>query len=159
MNKEKQKDFARRIAQANRTELLLVTYDILIEEIEETERQHNAGDIGEYRRAVKSAQRFIAELMSSLDFTYPISRELLNLYEYVQRVLIRSDVSGKPYRLDSAKNVITGLRAAFAKVAEGDDSAPLMENAQSVFAGLTYGKGKLNETDLDPHAPNRGFLA
>ena len=159
MNKEKQKDFTMRITQANGTQLVVITYDILIEEIEEAVRQHNAGNIDEYRRATKSAQRFIADLMSALDYKYPISAELLRLYEYVQRLLIKSDISGKPCELDSAKNVIAGLRKAFEKVAESDDSAPLMENTQSVVAGLTYGKGSLIETDLDPNASNRGFLA
>ncbi|MCR5324173.1 MAG: flagellar protein FliS [Lachnospiraceae bacterium] len=159
MNKEKQKDFTMRITQANRTELVVITYDIIAEEIEEADRQYEAGNIDEYRRSVKSAQKFVADLMSALDYTYPISAELLRLYEYVQRLLIKSDVSGKPHELKSAENVIAGLRKAFAKLAESDDSAPLMENTQSVFAGLTYGKGSLNETDLDPNASNRGFLA
>ena len=159
MNKEKQKDFTMRITQANGTQLVVITYDILIEEIEEAERQYKAGNIDEYRRSAKSAQRFVADLMSALDYKYPIAAELLRLYEYVQRLLIKSDVSGKPYELDSAKNVISGLRKAFEKVAESDDSAPLMENTQSVVAGLTYGKGSLIEADLDPNASNRGFLA
>ena len=159
MNKEKQKDFTMRITQANGTQLVVITYDILIEEIEEAERQYKAGNIDEYRRSTKSAQRFVADLMSALDYKYPIATELLRLYEYVQRLLIKSDMSGKPYELDSAKNVIAGLRKAFEKVAESDDSAPLMENTQSVVAGLTYGKGSLIESDLDPNASNRGFLA
>ena len=159
MNKEKQKDFTMRITQANRTELLVVTYEILIEEIKEAGEYYKNGNTEEYRRSLKSAQRFIAELMATLDFNYPISAELLRLYEYVQRVLIKSDISGEPYNLESAVNVIAGLKTAFEKVAESDDSAPLMENTQSVFAGLTYGKGSLNETDLDPNAANRGFLA
>ena len=159
MNKEKQKDFTRRITQANRTELLVITYDILIGEIEDAEKLYETGDIDEYRRTMKRAQRFIAELMSTLDFTSPISAELLRLYEYVQRLLIKGDVSGKPCDTESAKAVLSGLRSSFAKIAEGDDSAPLMENTQSVFAGLTYGKGTLNETDLDPNAASRGFLA
>ena len=33
MDKNRQKDFARRISQANRTELVVVTYDIILEEI------------------------------------------------------------------------------------------------------------------------------
>ena len=148
-----------RITQANGTQLVVITYDILIEEIEEAERQYKAGNAEEYRRSTKSAQRFVADLMSALDYKYPIAAELLRLYEYVQRLLIKSDISGKPYELDSAKNVIAGLRKAFEKVAESDDSAPLMENTQSVVAGLTYGKGSLIETDLDPNGSNRGFLA
>ena len=159
MDKEKQRDFTMRITQANRTELLVITYDILLEEIDEAGRNFKAGDITEYVRSMKSAQRFVAELMSTLDYKYPVSAQLLRLYEYVQRVLIKGEMAKKPENLDSARNVITGLRNAFAKVAQTDDSAPLMENTQSVFAGLTYGKGSLNETDLDPTATNRGFLA
>ncbi|MCR5330182.1 MAG: flagellar protein FliS [Lachnospiraceae bacterium] len=159
MDKEKQRDFTMRITQANRTELLVITYDILLEEIDEAGRNFKAGDITEYVRSMKSAQRFVAELMSTLDYKYPVSAQLLRLYEYVQRVLIKGEMAKKPENLDSARNVITGLRNAFAKVAQTDDSAPLMENTQSVFAGLTYGKGSLNETDLDPNATNRGFLA
>ena len=159
MTKEKQQDFAMRISQANRTELLVVTYDILLEETESALEYYSNGDIGQYRVSLKTAQKFVAELMSTLDYTYPISGELLRLYEYVQRLLIKSDISGKPDRLESAENVIAGLRKAFAKVAESDDSAPLMENTQKVFAGLTYTKGSLNETDLDPNLAGRGFLA
>ena len=159
MNKEKQKDFARRITQANRSELLVVTYDILLEEIEASKRSFDAGDAAEYAHAIKSAQRFIAELMSTLDFAYPISKEIFALYEYVQRLLIKSDITRRPFELDSAVYVISGLRKSYAHLAAEDDSAPLMENTQTVFAGLTYGKGTLNETDLDPNAVNRGFLA
>ena len=159
MTREKQQDFAMRISQANRTELLVVTYDILLEEMESALEYYSNGDIGQYRASLKMAQRFVAELMSTLDYKYPISGELLRLYEYVQRLLIKSDISGKPDRLESAENVIAGLRKAYAKVAEGDDSEPLMENTQKVFAGLTYTKGSLNETDLDPNLAGRGFLA
>ena len=159
MTKEKQQDFAMRISQANRTQLLVVTYDILIGEIEDAVICYESGNIDEYRVTMKRAQRFLAELMSTLDYNYPISRDLLRLYEYVQRLLIRSDISGRPDRLDSAKRVIEGLRGAYSEIAADDDSEPLMENTQRVFAGLTYGKGSLNETDVDPNSANRGFLA
>ena len=159
MTKEKQQEFTMRISQANRTELLVVTYDILNEETETAVKSAEAGNLDEYRSSLKSAQRYLAELMSTLDYNYPISVELLRLYEYVQRVLVKSDVSGKPYELETAMSVIGKLRTAYAKVAESDSSEPLMENTQRVFAGLTYGKGSLNETDVDPNSTSRGFLA
>ena len=34
-----------------------------------------------------------------------------------------------------------------------------MRNAQQLYAGLTYGKGSLNETFIDPNSKSRGFIA
>jgi flagellar protein FliS len=34
-----------------------------------------------------------------------------------------------------------------------------MKNTGQLYAGLTYGKGVLNETYVDPNQQNRGFLA
>ena len=49
------------------------------------------------------------------------------------------------------------LRSSFETVAAGDKSAPLMDNAQKVYAGMTYGKGRLTESFINDD--NRGFLA
>ena len=44
------------------------------------------------------------------------------------------------------------------ETAAGDDkSAPLMDNAQKVYAGMTYGRGRLTESFINDD--NRGFLA
>ncbi|MBR0127874.1 MAG: flagellar protein FliS, partial [Firmicutes bacterium] len=68
MDKNRQKDFARRISQANRTELVVVTYDIILEETNAAKKALAADDINGYRTALKSAQRFLCELMSVLDY-------------------------------------------------------------------------------------------
>ena len=158
MTGEKQKAFARRISQANRTELLVITYDILLEELSEGKSCYLEGETGEGRHRLKLAQRYLCELMSTLDYTYPVAHNLLQLYEYVQRILVKSDVSGKDAGIVNAENVIKGLRKAYAEIAESDTSGPVMENTQTVFAGLTYGRGSLNETDVNAGS-SRGFLA
>ncbi|MCR5204620.1 MAG: flagellar protein FliS [Lachnospiraceae bacterium] len=158
MNKEKQKDFARRVSQANKTQLVAVTFDIIVEYIDEACKKLETGDIPEYRTELKSAQRFLSELMSALDYNYPIAMELLRLYEYVQRVLVASDVSGTDKGLDSARNVMAKLGASFTEISAQDESGAVMENTQQIVAGLTYGKGTLNEADMTAGS-NRGFLA
>jgi len=35
----------------------------------------------------------------------------------------------------------------------------VMQNSQKLTAGLTYGKGRLNEICVDPNEAKRGFLA
>ena len=158
MDKNRQKDFARRISQANKTELVVITYDIILEEIDNGRKAIANGNKEECRASLKSAQKFLGELMSVLDYKYAVSKRLLNLYEYVQRVLVASDIAGEDRELEGARNVIAGLRKAFAEIAPSDGSGSVMENSQNVYAGLTYGKGSLNEMNMSDGS-NRGFLA
>jgi flagellar protein FliS len=44
-------------------------------------------------------------------------------------------------------------------VAKQDDSKAVMENVQTIYAGLTYGRGTLNETITTGVTPQRGFEA
>ena len=96
--------------------------------------------------------------MSVLDYKYAISRNLLSLYEFVQRKLVSSDIGGEDRGIDDAAKVISGLRESYAKIASQDESGSVMENSQTVYAGLTYGKGSLNEMNMSDGS-NRGFLA
>ena len=155
MDKEKQKDFARRVSQANKTQLVAITYDIILEIIKCAKEADN---VDGFRAELKSAQKFLGELMRSLDFKYPISVNLLRIYEYVKVILVSSEISGENRGLDSAESVLIKLGSAFHEISSQDNSGAVMENAQQIVAGLTYGKGTLNEADMTAGA-NRGFLA
>ena len=158
MVKEKQKDFARRISQANKTELVVITYDIILEEISEARKFRDMENLEDYRHAMKQAQRFLAELMSVLDFRYELSLQLMSLYEYVQRIFVKCDITAECSGLVSAENVLKGLRTSFEQVAKQDNSGSVMGNTESVFAGLTYGRDSLNEYSTAAGG-NRGYLA
>lgn len=159
MTKEKQKNFARRVTQANKTELVVITYDIILENLNMAKQYLTENNKDEYRAELKQAQRFLAELMSALDYSYSVSKNLLQLYAYSQRLLVSSECSGTDKGLDSVYSVISGLRKAFSELASQDDSGAVMENTQTIFAGLTYGRDSLNETDMNLGGTKRGYLA
>ena len=158
VDKEKQKDFARRVSQANRTQLVAITYDIILENIHSAYEFLKNEKTEEFRSELKSAQKFLAELMRSLDFKYPISVNLLRIYEYVKVIFVSSEISGENRGLESAESVISTLGSAFHEISAQDDSEAVMQNTQQIVAGLTYGKGTLNEADVTAGS-NRGFLA
>ena len=54
----------------------------------------------------------------------------------------------RPIHLDAACEVIRGLMESFEQVAKEDHSGPVMEHSQQLYAGLTYGKGTLNEVSF-----------
>ena len=116
------------------------------------------GNAPEYRNELKSAQNFLGELIRSLDYNYPIASDLLKIYAYVQKILVASDVSGKDKGLEEVRGIMAKIGSAFTQIAPQDTSGSVMENTQQIVAGLTYGKGTLNEADVTAGS-NRGFLA
>ena len=59
--------------------------------------------------------------------------------------------------VNEADSIMKKLRISFETAAADDKSAPLMDNAQKVYAGMTYGRGRLTESFINDD--NRGFLA
>jgi len=156
MKKEKISDFTIRITQSNRTELIVVIYDMVLEYIKEAEECYGLDDIGGFIEATKKARECVGRLMSVLDTKYPIAIELMNIYLYINKLLINSVIKKKPQDFDAITRMIGNLSEAFGEVAAQDNSAPLMGNTQQVYAGLTYGKGTLTESFSEQDA-SRGF--
>lgn len=158
MDNIKKQEFTARITNANRSGLVVILYDMILEYIGEAECCIQKEDSTGFVSELEKARECVKELVSALDMQYEVSRDLARLYLYVNRTITRSIVKKEKAELDSAKNVMAGLRESFAKVAEQDDSPVLMGNAQEIYAGLTYGKNSLNE-NLSDGGTNRGFFA
>lgn len=159
MEKGRLQEFTFRVTQASRTELIVIMYDVILSDTKEARRVLADGDTAGYERELKHAGRFMNELMGALDYQYDISYELLSLYSFVNKTLVRACVSRDASLLDAADGVIGGLRASFYEVSRQDTAGPVMRNTEQVYAGLTYGKNSLNESSLDPSGMKRGFMA
>ena len=159
MEKDKLQEFTRRVTQASRTELIVIMYDVILADTAAAREALNQGDTGSYERELKHAGRFVHELMGALDYQYPIAHELLSLYSFLNKTIIRACNIHKAEILDAADDMVSKLRETFAQVSAQDTSGPVMHNTQQVYAGLTYGKNSLNESYLDPSGAKRGFMA
>lgn len=156
MKKEMINDFTLRVTQSNRSQLVVVIYDIITAYLDDAEQFFNEGQEEEYIESVKKCRSFVGELMEALDMKYPIAADLMHIYIYINKLLIFSVVKKAPQDFDAIRRMIGNLSEAFKAVAMQDKSGPLMNNTQQVFAGLTYGRGTLNESYNDQGA-NRGF--
>lgn len=157
MDKELIKDFTRRVTNASKTELIVIMYDIILEDAITAKKALKEENFDNYKHDIKHAQKVVNELMAVLDLSIPISHELFSLYTYVNKSLVDAYYKKEAEYIDNAVMVIENLRSAFAKISLEDRSGPVMVNTQQLYAGLTYGKGTLNETYIDPNAVNRGF--
>lgn len=159
MDKETIQAFTVRTTQASRSELIVILYEMALTEIEDSRKAYEAGDLATFDKGLKKSHKYINELIVALDYNYPISYDLLSLYLYVNKRIITAIIRRKPDTLDSAVSVLKKLLVGFEGVSKADKSGPVMRNTHQLYAGLTYGKGKLNEIDIDPNNGNRGFIA
>lgn len=151
--------YSTRITQANRSELVVITFEIILDEMESARAYCDSGELILCAEELKRAQRFLNELMGSLDYQYAVSKNLMSLYIFVNKQLIKAIMEKNTDPLIPAAATMERLLIGFREMSIQDKSGPLMQNTQKIFAGLTYGRTKLNETFLSANEASRGFLA
>lgn len=151
MTREEIQEYSLRITQGNKTDLVVTTYDIILKYLADARREYEKGDTGQFAFYVRKANDFLAELMRALDYQYALGLQLLQLYRYIQKILIEAAFQKKPDDLQTAEHMFAELKEAFTEVAK-QDASPSFAGKQ-VYAGLTYGRSSLNET----YEPNPGF--
>ncbi len=158
MNNEDRKGYTNRVVQANKSELIVILYDIVLQDLREARESLAIADIEEFQKSCDHSCKAVNELIVSLDFRYEISNDLFRLYRYVNENVTKAKTTRQESLLINGYKTMEKLRLAFVEVATQDKSEPVMKNTEQVYAGLTYSKGNLNESLLDTSS-NRGFKA
>ncbi|MDD6491753.1 MAG: flagellar protein FliS [Firmicutes bacterium] len=158
MTKELKQQYTLKITQANKTQLVVILYEMLLIYLDEAQKAHEENSREGFREGIRKARGCLKELMASLHFEYEPAMNLLQLYLYANRELARADIRNSLKELDHVRMVMTRLHEAYAAISNQDTSGPVMENTQTVYAGLTYGKTALTE-NLSDQGSSRGFRA
>ena len=147
MKNELKQDFTRRLSQCNAGEMIVIIYDILFAYLDDVKGAYEEDSHEQMKVAIRRAQNVLDELIHSLNFAYPLSKNLHSLY-----VFCKNRLDG----LMEAEKILLRLYGSFVEVARQDTSEPLMRNTQQVYAGMTYGRASLNENYMDDD--QRGFF-
>lgn len=156
MKKEQIQDFTRRISQCNRGELIIIMYDIYFAHVEDVKTAYRKEDWDAFKTALRKSEQAIGELMSALDFSYDLAKELYSIYIFCRNSLAKAMYKRDLAEVELAERLMRRLYEAFLEVAKQDTSAPLMSNTQQVYAGYTYGRD-----DVDTYQEfdtSRGFF-
>ncbi|MBQ9122737.1 MAG: flagellar protein FliS [Lachnospiraceae bacterium] len=157
MTREKKQELTLRITQANKTELIEILYEMVLCYLEEGMDAHKEGNRSLFREAIRKTRGCFNELLSSLNFEYELANCFSQLYLYCIKELALADVKNQTEHLLHIQKVVKQLKDAYVELAKQDTSAPVMQNSQTVYAGLTYGRGELTENMAD-QGSNRGYL-
>ncbi len=164
MTKDKISSFQIRITESNKTELIVILYEIYfayiedaLELLEAMKSNKTKEQIYDYAKTIRMASQVVRHLQDDLNFNYEISNSLFGLYSFVEMQIAKASYSFSKEDLEDTLKVMRPLYESFKEVAKNDDSKPLMQNAQRVVTGYTYGRNDVNESVGEES--NRGFFA
>lgn len=157
MTKSEINAYTMRVAQASKSELIVIMYEMAVKYIDDGTEALQAGNVQEFRVNIKRAKAVVNELASVLDLRFSISSNLLALYTYMNNVMVKSDITLKTDDLIRVRAMLEKLHTAFGKVSEQDNTEPLMKNVQQVYSGLTYSRNSLNESYANASDLKRGY--
>ena len=157
MTSEMKQQFTFRISQANSTEMIVILYEMTLQYLTEATGLVDQNDFTGYQGAVRRARGCMSELLQSLHLEYEPAAALQQLYLFCLRRLAQAEVRIHPELLQEVSDIITPLRDAYRQIAPQNTAGPVMQNAQVVYAGLTYGRNTLTENMAD-QSMNRGML-
>lgn len=157
MRKEQIQEFTTKITLSNRTGLTVVTYEILFAYLTDAKSALEETRWGDYKQALRQAQKCVSELIITLDFSYGLSAELYQIYMYCKQLIATAIYKRRVEEINECEALMQLLYKSFVEVAKSDKSAPLMKNTEQVYAGYTYGRNDVNvSSDMNG---SRGFFA
>lgn len=155
MTNERKKDFTMRITQANKTEMIVILYEMVLAYLDDAEDTFEDRDA--FKESIKKTRECMNELMNSLDYQFELSQMLFRLYVFIGKTLTAAVAHHVREPLAGVRAIIEKLHSAYQEVSNQDHSGSVMENTQTVYAGLTYGRRSLNENCYS--VVNRGYFA
>ena len=156
MTNELKQAYTLRISQANKSGLVVILYEMFADYAAEAEESLKTGDRAAIKESLGKARGCVNELMESLHLEHEIAQNLLQLYLYVYRELLKCEMDKDAVHISNVLKVMLPLKEAYTTISKEDTSEPVMTNAQTVVAGLTYGRNDVNESMADQGA-SRGF--
>ena len=109
MTKELKQQFTLKISQANKTELVVILYEMMLIYLEEATKAHEEENKEGFRLGIKRAKACLHELMGSLHHEYAIAGNLLQLYTFADRQMTRADVRNSAKELSVVKAMMGKL--------------------------------------------------
>ncbi|WP_153732363.1 flagellar export chaperone FliS [Sporosarcina obsidiansis] len=97
-------------------ELTLMLYNGCLKFIQQGKKALEQGKLEEKNIAIQKAQAIVTELMLTLDTSYPVAKNMLVLYEFVNSRLIDGNIKNDPALFDEAAGIITEFRDTWKQV-------------------------------------------
>lgn len=149
MKQEVLNDYKHKVIQASSAELIVISYELIIDNINEAIKIIENHDKKLSKASIIKAQNVLKTLMESLDFNYDIAKDLLKIYLYINQQLIMTTMNYDMEILKNINTILANLLESWRIISISEAETPIIKNSEKLYAGLTYSKGQLNETVIN----------
>ena len=101
------------VSTMTQSEMLLKLYDETIKQIDIARNSIAQGKIDVMDKAISKAERIIRYLRGTLDFRYPVSNNLAQLYDFFNTQLVMASVKRDVKPIDDIRPLVVELRDTF----------------------------------------------
>ena len=137
--------------------MITILYEIALAYLEEAAEAKQSDDREKFVLAIHHGQDCIRELQSSLNLSYEPAPVLYRLYIQMHRKLAQAITGFSLEACEKVQSQLEQLRDAYIQLEKTGSWDSVMVNTQQVYAGLTYGKGTLNESVQGVNYESRGY--
>lgn len=145
----KKQDYIARISCATPLQLVIITYDIMLDNI--ALAKQNITNVSS-KDSIAKTQQLLSQLITSLNMDIKISNEILPIYLYINKLLVSCSVKLNIKNNEvSVTKILTDIEIILNTLLVSwkslkDTDQPIMINSQQLYVGLTYKKdGRLTE--------------
>lgn len=134
-----------RVAQANSAQLVEIVLEFLIQNINEAISAINNKDENRLEKSITKARETLAELLSTVEGQTEIAQNLKGIYVFLNKLVTEGEIQQDIEKLQKAIKIINPLYEAWGELGAKEVSNLDENNGPSIVAGVTYGKGQLND--------------
>lgn len=153
------KDYEKnRVYNASPGELVVITYEGMFKAIDAAIEHHKNENFEGFSKEVRKAVDFITDLFDALDFSMQVAQDLGSLYFFCRNHMLLGMTKNDVSYLNDVMKILRPLYEGFCEAVKSlHSTAENSGEIKGVVAGMTYGKGSLNEMVAGDE--NKGFKA
>ena len=138
---------ANRIANANEAELVAIVYEGLIDSLKDGIDFLSINAEDRFNKSIEKSREILAELLSTLEGDTEIANNLRSLYFYINELITDASIDKDGEKLELAIKIITPVYEGWKELGTKEGGRDLEDTPQGpqIVAGITYGKGQLND--------------
>jgi len=119
------------ILTASSVDLIIMLYDALKKNIVLGRRMIGKNDVQNSHKYLIKAQEIVSELINCLDMNYPISEELLSIYDFMLRSIEEANIRKDEAPLVPLLEMVDSLREAWKEISATNKGTMYLQEVQA----------------------------
>jgi len=140
---------ANRVANANAAQLVEIVFEGLIDTIKESIAAIESDDANKLKKSIYKCREILAELLSTVEGQTEMAQNLRSMYVFLNKLITEGEIEKDVVKLEKAVKIVMPLYEAWGELGAKETAVVADVKGPSIMAGLTYGKGQLNDYVLN----------